>query len=150
MTTVDRAMAAYAAGFFDGEGHITIASKTAVGARGLCYTMRVGASQNSPRPLNFLQGNWGGSISAVKRKTAAGNTTYVWTCCSKQAAQFLRDVMPYLKVKRHRALLALRFQSTLFNPGTTGHTAKYRELMALMKGEMNHLNTHKPLRLEHA
>lgn len=141
---------AYAAGFFDGEGHITIAAKTVKGARGLCYTMRVGASQNNPRPLYWLQTRWGGSVNAVKRRTTAANTTYVWMCFTKQAAVFLRDVMPYLQVKRRRAQLALRFQSILFNPGAGGHTDRYRELLALMKGELNFLNTHKPRHQEAA
>jgi hypothetical protein len=134
----------YAAGFFDGEGFITIAAKTVTGARGLYYTMRVGAAQNNPRPLEWLQARWGGSVRAARRKTAAANTTYVWMCFTRQAAAFLSNVLPHLQVKRRRALLALRFQKSVFNPGQGGHTQKHRELLAAFKAELNYLNTHKP------
>jgi hypothetical protein len=134
---------AYAAGFFDGEGHITIAAKTVVGARGLCYTMRVGATQNDIAPLFWLRDRWGGSINPVRRRTTSGNTTYVWMCFTHGAVAFLRDVLPYLQVKKERALVALRFQASVFVPGAGGHTVAYRRMHASFKAEINRLNTHK-------
>jgi hypothetical protein len=136
---------AYAAGFFDGEGHITIAARKVKEAKGLCYTMRIGASQNNARPLSWLQHRWGGTVNAVKRKTTRGNTTYVWMCFTSGAEKFLRDVLPYLQVKRRRALIALAFQRSMFVPGQGGHTDRHREMLAAFKSELNYLNTHTPI-----
>lgn len=136
---------AYAAGFFDGEGHITIAFMSAKArTRGVTYTMRIGASQNDLAPLLWLRDRWGGSVSQVARRTAVGNATYRWVLCSRKAAGFIRDVYPWLKVKARRAEVALRFQDALFIPGKAGHTLEYRAMLEALRVEMTGLNTHKP------
>lgn len=136
---------AYAAGFFDGEGHITIAFMSSKArTKGTTYTMRIGAAQNDTAPLLWLRSRWGGSVSIVARKTAGGNTTYRWVLCSRKAAGFLRDVLPFLLVKRRRADIALQFQQSMFIPGKAGHTAQHRANLEAMRFEMTGLNTHKP------
>jgi hypothetical protein len=135
---------AYAAGFFDGEGHITIAFMSRkLRTKGNVYTMRVGAAQNELGPLLWLRERWSGSVSATKRLTGAGNQTFKWNLCSRKAAKFLRDVLPHLLVKRRRADIAIRFQEFLFIPGKNGHTDQYRAALEAMRFEMTGLNTHK-------
>jgi hypothetical protein len=136
---------AYAAGFFDGEGHITIAKmEHKAGTNGTTFTMRVGASQNNPVPLLWLRERWGGSVRMLKRKTGRDHSTHKWELCSKMAAGFLREVLPYLLVKWPRAELAVRFQESLFVPGKHGHTDEYRARLEAMRLEMAAMQTHKP------
>lgn len=137
---------AYAAGFFDGEGFVTIAfMSTKARTRGVSYTMRVGVGQNDPAPLLWLRDRWGGSVRVLKRKTDAGNPPYKWDCCSRMAAAFLRDLQPYLQVKRERAKIALDFQATLFIPGKNGHAPEYREKLEDFRVQLTGRNTHKPV-----
>lgn len=137
---------AYAAGFFDGEGHITIAFMSAkIRAKGPVYTMRIGAAQNDVAPLLWFRDRWGGSVLPCNRLTIGGNKTHKWNCCSRKAAAFLRDVYPFLQVKRERADIALRFQDMLFIPGKRGHTPEYREALESLRLKMAVRNTHKPL-----
>jgi hypothetical protein len=137
--------AAYAAGFFDGEGHITIAFMLAKRKTlGTTYMMRVGASQNNPAPLLWLRERWGGSVLKCTRRTDRDHETYKWVLCSRKAAVFLIDVLPYLKIKQRRAGIALRFQAKLFIPGCKGHTSEYRAELETLRLEMTGLNTHKP------
>ena len=138
---------AYAAGFFDGEGHITIGFMSSKArTRGAIYTMRVGATQNDLAPLVWLRDRWGGSIRRLARTTTGGNPTFKWDLCSRMAASFLRDVSPLLLVKRRRADIALRFQDSLFIPGKAGHTAEYRERLEGLRCELAERNTHKPVK----
>lgn len=129
---------AYAAGFFDGEGNVSIAINSKAGGAGHdVYNMRVGAAQCDPSPLVWMRDRWGGSIA---RKTRGPCLYYHWACFARMAAAFLTDVLPYLQVKRERAQLAIKFQSTVFQPGRRAHTENYRSNRTAMKVEMNRLN----------
>lgn len=134
---------AYAAGFFDGEGNVCIARNLRGGQERTHYVhnMRVGASQREAATLFWLRDRWGGSVRPSQRKTPSGvRTYYVWGCFAIGAAAFLRDVLPYLQVKRERAELALEFQATSFQPGRRAHTPERNDQRAAMKVRMNHLN----------
>ena len=139
VTTPTETDKAYAAGFFDGEGNICIARNEHAGKakRYYTYNMRIGAAQVDITPLLWLRDRWGGSIGP-------SNHWYGWRCFSHMAASFLIDTLPYLQVKRERAQLALRFQSTIHQPGRRGHTAEHKALMADMKVQMNLLNARRP------
>lgn len=137
---------AYAAGFFDGEGFVTIGFMSSKArTRGVTYTMRVGVGQNDPAPLLWLRDRWGGSVRVLKRRTDAGNLPYKWDCCSRMAAAFLRDVRPYLQVKAERADIAIKFQEVLFIPGKNGHTNEYRDRLECFRVQLTGRNTHKPV-----
>ena len=138
---------AYAAGFFDGEGNITIATNRAhPRAHNLVYNMRIGASQNDPAPLFWLRDRWGGSVNIIKRREITGHLPgHIWGCFSRQAAAFLKDVLPYLKVKRDRANLAIAFQETVFQCGREGHTADYYSALAGFRAQVAALNGKKPI-----
>jgi hypothetical protein len=138
---------AYAAGFFDGEGFVTIGFMSAKArTRGTTYTMRVGIAQNDPEPLLWVRDRWGGSVRLLKRRTDRGNLSYKWDCCSRMAAAFLDDVMPFLQVKKRRAEIAIAFQNSLFIPGSKGHTQEYRDRLEGFRFDLTGLNTHKPFK----
>ena len=93
---------AYAAGFFDGEGSVSIAKPRS--RRG--YAVQLAIGQKDSRPLTWLQSIWGGSIRSF------GSNAFLWETSSAGAGRFLTDIFPYLKVKQEVAALALEMQAT--------------------------------------
>ncbi len=98
----------YAAGFFDGEGSITIAKPRE--RRG--YTVEIAIAQRYEDVLIWLQTTWGGSIRTCHQILGTCHRIKKWQCSSAKAAQFLFDVFPYLKGKQKIAKLALELQAT--------------------------------------
>lgn len=132
---------AYAAGFFDGEGTVFIAiDRGRASTRGPIFNLRVTAAQVDRTPLVWLQSRWGGSV--VQRRRGEHQHS-AWTCFSRGAAQFLRDVRPYLIVKADEADVALEFQAMLFNPGTRGHTPEYRAKQSALRDALMELKRDK-------
>lgn len=88
----------YAAGFFDGEGCVYI--------RDCKPGLKLGVTivQNDTRPLVIMQARWGGGISHKKE----GGSVLSLHCT--KAAAFLRDILPFLIVKKEVAQLGIAFQ----------------------------------------
>ena len=112
---------AWAAGFIDGDGFITIQTSHRK-INGISYKgfyLRVGACQANEAPLKELQNLFGGKIniknSGPNKEKYNRKTQWVWTLSSKQAESALQQMLPYLLHKREVALLALDFQSKMTN-----------------------------------
>jgi len=107
---------AYIAGLFDGEGSMTIykgpVSPSGTAAVSPTYTLIVGISNNDNCPLLDIQGEFGGSI--VKY-----NKCYQWRVTGNIALAFLREIVPYLRIRKERAELAINFQANR-NHGSNG------------------------------
>jgi hypothetical protein len=91
----------YIAGFFDGEGCIFIKA-----IKNKCIpplkTIGVTITNNNPAVLKFIQKKFGGNI-ILKRNSA-------WQLYSHPKIEyFLRAVIPYLKIKKEQAEVALKF-----------------------------------------
>jgi hypothetical protein len=99
---VSDAERAYAAGFFDGEGSVTINSFR---DDSRSWKLSVVVGQLDPRPLRFLLKRWGGQISGPRV-----NGQYEWRIHSASAARFLSDVHPYLIVKAEQAAIVAEFR----------------------------------------
>lgn len=112
---------AWAAGFIDGDGFVTIQSShrkvNGVSYKG--YYLRIGACQASEEPLKELQRLFGGLInsknSGPNKEGYNRKPQWLWTLSSKQAESALQQMLPYLLHKREVALLALDFQSKMTN-----------------------------------
>lgn len=112
---------AWAAGFMDGDGHITIQTRKTK-HKDKTYTgmyLRVGACQAHLTPLEKLQDLFGGSI---RPKNSGPNPhgynrkqQWVWALSTEQAKNALEQMLPYLVHKKEVALLALEFQKTMSN-----------------------------------
>jgi hypothetical protein len=100
---------AYAAGFFDGEGHIRIQRHSSVGS----YMLSVSAVQATPDPLALFVALFGGTCKR-RLMTYKGRPKcmYTWQTSSKSAEISLVKMLPYLRCKREEALLALEFRAT--------------------------------------
>jgi hypothetical protein len=119
-TTWEATDAAYAAGFFDGEGSIGIYKATwkSVSGPKPFWQLHVSASQHQSRDhvLYWLCTHWGGGVYDYATKSAAE-----WRISSKAAIPFLRAVQPYLRVKRDEVDIVLK---------SFDETGKYTEEIA--------------------
>ena len=98
-------MLAYFAGFFDGEGCVVICKSK--GNKGTpWYKLQVSTYQKSPEVLYDMKDAFGGSVCRISNRGFIG---YQWAASSKQAANFLRRVYPYLRVKKEQVKVALEF-----------------------------------------
>lgn len=98
MTETERA---YLAGILDGEGCIS-ASKPPI-------HISVQVSNTDLPLLEWLAENFGGSITLKKQP---GKTAYVWQRKARSTKPLLEAALPYLRVKRKQAVLALNFVAT--------------------------------------
>lgn len=98
---------AYWAGFFDGEGCISLDSRK--GKRNIIFSVSIG--QANPWLIQHLQFTFGG---AVKHRSigSCGNKRpfWIWHAYAKQALLFLEIVCPFLKIKKQEAEIAINFQ----------------------------------------
>ena len=101
---------AYIAGLFDGEGCIRINKNS---AQHRYYSLNVSVKMSWQWMPEFLRCGFGGSVYKYKMDKYYPNAKdqWCWNIRGQQAVEFLETVMPYLKLKRAEAELALLFQS---------------------------------------
>ena len=111
---------AWAAGFIDGDGFITIQNRKTKHSNGKVYTgtyLRVGACQASQKPLEVLKELFGGSIrsknSGPNREGYKRKPQWIWCLSTKEASNCLEQLLPYLVHKQEVAKLGLEFQKTM-------------------------------------
>jgi hypothetical protein len=92
----------WAAGFFDGEGCVCIVKQ--VKRQKTYHWLDISVYQNHRASLEELQGLFGGSIVIEGR-------AWKWRACGPTAGEALREMLPYLRVKRAQAEIAVAFQS---------------------------------------
>lgn len=110
---------AWAAGFFDGEGYISIVSRnTKVKDKHYRHQyIRVGINHVDPRPLQKFQQLFGGKLTESKKVVGNRKSRWQWVLTCDQAKQFLIFVRPYLINKDIVADIATEFLSTIGNTG---------------------------------
>lgn len=99
---------AWAAGFIDGEGCISIAKQRLVGDKWY-YSLKLTASQTKIEPLELLKNKWGGSITVLPAKLNR-QQCYTWQVYSENAKLALLELQPYLVVKQRQAAIGIGFQ----------------------------------------
>lgn len=106
---------AYLAGFIDGEGCIMISKrnprmdKNGKDRINVSYSVLLTIAQRDGAIMDWLVGNYGGSVQWKDRE----NPTYNWIITHKKASIVLKEVLPFLKYKKHQAELALKLQGRL-------------------------------------
>ena len=106
---------AYLAGVLDSDGYITVnrTQKKCEGPNGqkwvaaVSYHPKVGITGTRPQPHELAKSLLGGSISSHQPKNPDHRKVYTWCCQGPTAANCLRLVLPYLRVKHQQALLAI-------------------------------------------
>ena len=111
---VDSLILAYLAGIIDGEGCIAIYGYhgnwiMSHGKRHRGFRLDVKVGMGEPEAVQLLMKTFGGSIY-VRKITPNGNKpSYSWTVSAKLAIACLRQLIPFLRVKKAQAEIALEF-----------------------------------------
>lgn len=109
----DQELLPYLAGFFDGEGTISISrvKKSATSRAGFGLAIQV--SQNERAPLELFLARFGGKIYSQNWKKAT-RVFYSWQLTNSATRRtFLESISKYLVVKKREAEIALAFLSTV-------------------------------------
>jgi hypothetical protein len=94
---------AYLAGFFDGEGSISIL-KRKKGEWNVSHFLRVSVGQKDGATLDWIKEKFGGNVYLVSR-----DGSYLWAVTDKNAYVFLKKIQSYLQYKKPQADLGIRF-----------------------------------------
>ncbi len=109
---------AYAAGYFDGEGSVSIrVEQRKTGQR--CHTLMLTIGSTDCRPLNWIVETFGGAMRGpltVNRKPHH-KPIYHWQMGAAQAGWFLQLMRPFLITKKPQAEIALRLRSLIVRQG---------------------------------
>ena len=102
---------AYAAGIIDGEGCVRIVARKPRFGRSTQHTLLLMVAQKDGRLVDWLFGNFGGIVYLKNKRTDGTDWIYEWRVTEQKAADVLKDVLPFLIVKKEQAELAIRFQT---------------------------------------
>ena len=104
---------AYVAGIVDGEGWIGIsADHRKRNPDRPCWRLRVSITNTNEWLMQYLKFAFGGTIS-IKGGRRTGKPCYDLVLNRGKAAEFLKLILPYLKLKRPQAEIAIRFQESI-------------------------------------
>lgn len=134
---------AWCAGFFDGEGFVTIQKRNSKvnGKQYEGFYLRIGINHVNPEPLYEIQRIFGGTIRKQNPDKVIGNRhlRHSWQASCQQAADALIQMMPYFRNKFQVAELGIELQNTMGNRGqrTSLELQLYR---AMLKDKISKLN----------
>lgn len=100
---------AYLAGFFDGEGCVSVRRSND------SYSMAVEVTQLNPSPLIRFQKRFGGRVY-MKRDKRGYRPLFAWQIVASGAVKVLEALRPYLDGKAEEADVALALQVRISNP----------------------------------
>jgi len=108
---------AWTAGIIDGEGCIGVYKNN----KGFCKTFNchLNVANTNVLMLNQLKEFWGGKIYPDRHRLKYGwKECWVWQLNKgKEISRFLKNILPYLVVKKEQAEMMLEFIKTIGNPG---------------------------------
>jgi hypothetical protein len=103
----------YAAGLIDGEGCISIKKVNNFNKkRNPEYSLQVSMNLLDAEPIDFMYGCFGGSIYHIKASEYDNQhkDNWRWEINRKSAQQFLKQILPFLRIKKSQAELGIRFE----------------------------------------
>ena len=117
---------AYVAGLIDGEGTICI-HRNKVKNQKVYLQLRVDITNTNEWLIQWLKFAFGGHTDVSRRDGKGKNwkPAWRWSLSSNRASTFLTLVLPYLRLKKPQAELAINFQKAR---GNRGHRSTEYEL----------------------
>lgn len=100
----------YLAGFFDGEGCVSIIKNNRNGRRSPTYVLVVAVSGTNPVPLRAFLDRFGGGLYSKKVYRKNHTASFMWIVQARPALAFLAEIEPLLVVKRQDASIGIEFQ----------------------------------------
>jgi hypothetical protein len=153
---VDPAVRGYMAGFFDGEGHVSIARRGSIRTSRVdptltrvVYALVAGMAQNVKAPLVLFNDLFGGTLRIDTRARVGKlgkHVTYEWNINGNlQVPTFLRWLRPHLRVKATQADIAIEFARSNPNDMTEEVFLQFKERM--LTARMNEAEHEQAMRL---
>lgn len=124
----------YLAGFFDGEGCISILKYSKKSEWNASYFLQAQIGQKYGSTLDWVKVNFGGNVYKKRDQT--------WIVTNFKAYEFIKLLMPYLKYKKPQAELAIKFYEERIlgakrkhatQPHSKEEIAKREEMLMQMK-----------------
>lgn len=112
----------YLAGFIDGEGSIFITTRKPRIEKENNYQYSVQhylylvVVNTNPKPIKLLKEVFGGRIYSLRGTSCGWRPTWRWETVCKKAESIIRELLPYLIVKKEEAELALEFRKECKKP----------------------------------
>lgn len=133
---------AWCAGFFDGEGFVTIQERKSTVNKKVYkgHYLRIGINHVAPEPLQEMMRILGGTLRK-QLGPVIGNRhlRHTWQMSCGQAKEALVKMMPYFRNKQKVAELGIELQNTMGNHGQ--RTSEELQLLrAMLKQEISSLN----------
>ena len=116
---------AYTAGIIDGEGNIGIYANMSR-KHNPVLKLRVRVNSTDEWLVHWLKQTYGGSVGYADLGTRLGKNwkpVWWWTISCRKALLFIEAVLPYLRMKKPQAEIAIRFQQRHYR----GHQMKDAE-----------------------
>ena len=105
----------YFAGFFDGEGCIAISrqSHQYKGQPSQHYRLEVVVGSTNHWIIELMKFQFGGAVYCDRRDNhpKSHRPFWRWMICSNKAVIFLQEMLPYLKLKKAEAEIAIKWQN---------------------------------------
>jgi len=99
----------YAAGFFDGEGSISIACIQRK-SRNPEYHIRIQMSNTDLSVLEKFKEMFAGQIYLIRKRNPNHTQAWKWSVGTAQSMLLLEQLLPHLVIKKKQAQLALEFR----------------------------------------
>lgn len=96
---------AYAAGLFDGEGCITLRVR-----RSGYIAMEVRVTNTNREIIEWLRDQFGGTIYGQRQPKGNRREAFCWRLSEITGSNFLRLILPFLRIKREEAHVALAYR----------------------------------------
>jgi len=112
----------YSAGFFDGEGYVSMRRRKAYRRNCNYINIGCGVCQSDEHVINWFKSVFGGSVTHRKRNKNY-REMWDWDLSCNKAKEFLKLVLPYLKVKKKQVEIVINFQEN--RKQTRGRKTRY-------------------------
>lgn len=106
---MNQADIAYAAGFVDGEGCISVGIKS---GRKNCLVWKITVVNTDFGIIQWFKNTFGGSYYQRKTYKATYAVSWAWAISNINGEEFLKLILPYLKVKKEVANVFLELRET--------------------------------------
>jgi len=113
LTGIEPSELAYWGGFFDGEGSISIyryQNKSPYHVSPT-YSVQMSLSQVNKQIVDLFSQRFKGTRAIRKHRIPNARTQYYWSARGRRAIAVIKELLPFLRLKRSQADLALEFHT---------------------------------------
>jgi hypothetical protein len=121
---------AYVAGLVDGEGSIVIGCSHRAN-RLPNHWLQVGITNIDKELIDWLLNTFGGHLSDYSHRP---RHCWVWRVMGNEAKQFLQSILPYLRIKKKQAEIAIAFQDHSAQYSLKSNKERVNELLEIREG----------------